>query len=56
MPSNAHSSIYEVEECDGLVTIKMIPKQLRISHMLCSHLNDILGAYINSISLKTVTH
>ena len=56
MPSNANSSIYEVEECDGLVTIKMIPKQLRISHMLCYHLNDILRAYINSIYLKTVPH
>jgi hypothetical protein len=45
-----------VEECDGLVTKKMIPEQLRISHMLCYHPNDILRAYINSISLKTVPH
>jgi hypothetical protein len=54
MLSNAHSSIYEVEECDGLVTKKIIPKQLRISHILCFHQNDILRTYINSISLKTV--
>lgn len=56
MSSNAHSSIYEVEECDDLVTMKMNPKQLRISHMLYCHLNDILRVYINSISLKTVPH
>jgi len=56
LKSNTHSSIYEVEECDGLLTMKMIPKQLRISHMLCCHLYDILRAYINSISRKTVPH
>jgi len=56
MLSNAHSSICEVEECDGLVTKNIIPKQLRISHNLCFHRNDILRTYINSISLKTVPH
>jgi len=46
MPFNAHSSIHEVGECDGLVTMKMIPKKLRISHILCYHLHDISRAYI----------
>jgi hypothetical protein len=54
--SNAHSSIYEMEECDGLVTMKMVPKQLGILHVLCYHLNYILRAYINGIYLKTVPH
>ena len=45
-----------MEECDDLVTMKMTPRQLRISHILCCHLNDILRAYINNISLKTVPH
>jgi len=36
--------------------MEMIPKKLRISHILCYHLHDILRAYINSISVTTVPH